>query len=55
MYAARQYSDFAVVVQPFLSGTTAEDLTIDFLSDVSQVKLKWHLEVLATVLSTASG
>ena len=33
-YAARGYSDFAVVVQPFLSGTMAEDLTIDFLSDV---------------------
>ena len=39
MYAASMYSDFAVVVQPFLSGTTAEDLTIDFLSDVSPVKI----------------
>ena len=37
-YAERGYSDFAVVVQPFLSGTTAENLTIDFLSDVSQLK-----------------
>ena len=39
MYAARRHSDFAVVVQPFLSGTTAEDLTLDFLSDVSPVKI----------------
>ena len=34
-WAEQKLDDFAAVVQPFLSGATADNFTIDFLSSVS--------------------
>ena len=34
-WGEQHYDDFAAVVQPFFSGTTAQNLSIEFLSTVS--------------------
>jgi len=55
-YTARGYDDFAVVVQPFTSGITAENLTIDFLSDVSQLYISAYFSNLPhTDLASVPG
>ena len=53
MYA-HKYEDFAAVVQPFFSGARADNLTVDFLSDVSSFDDTFSFITLTILLSHTS-
>ena len=48
-WAKQEKSDFAAVVQPFLSDASSDNFTIDFLSMVRAIKISWLLVMIVVI------